>query len=236
MEMKISFVETNYMIGWTSKYTDATMIIATKFKSSRNNMQQLNKFKEIWIDNGAYESGVNNPINFTKAIKKQLQLANKLKDNHQVFLILPDVLLNYYDTSIAFFRYFNQFKENEHPNINFVGVIQGTTTKDVYNMCNIYKSNNIKYIGIPKKMRELPQYFDLECQIIEYYKPEYIHYLGFVEQDKTDDLLLQGIHSMDTKHPIKMSIVSNDNDYFDMIVNRSDVESRIEKFIKEMKQ
>ena len=233
--MKTAFVETNNMIGWTAKFTDTTMLIATQFKPSRGNMQQLDKFNEIWIDNGAYEAGVDNKVNFTKAIQKQLKLANKLSATHKVFIILPDVLLNHHETAIAFYKYIDRIKENIINSTQLVGVIQGTTLSEINSICRMYEDNNIKYIGIPKKMRESINYNVYKHAILDEYKPQYIHYLGFVEND-LNDKLLPHIHSIDTKYPIKLALQDtiipfNDVSYFNKIPMKRYIDYHVERFV-----
>ncbi len=234
--MKIAYVETNNMIGWTAKFTNTTMLIATQFKPSRYNMQQLSRFDEIWIDNGAYEAGIDNKINFTKAIRKQLKLASKLSATHKVFIILPDVLLNHHETATASYKYIDRIKENIINNTQLVGVIQGTILSEITSICRMYKDNNIKYIGIPKKMRESPNYTLFRHAILQEYEPSHIHYLGFVENDLNDKLLYE-VHSIDTKYPIKLALQDmiiqfDDVSYFDKVAEKHYVEYHVERFMK----
>lgn len=233
--MKIQFVETNNMIGWTSEYTSSTMVIATLFQLKRDNIKQLERFGYVWIDNGAYEAGLNGQISFNNSIRKQIQLAKKLQHIHRTFLVLPDVLLDYNKTINAYFRYINKIRENVPSNTTLVGVIQGVNNNEIESMCRTYKSNGIKYIGIPKKMREMPDYNNFKYVIKRYYNPRWIHYMGFVPNDLHDDMICE-IHSMDTKHPInnalkRENISFNNTTYFDTVPSKFLVKRETESFI-----
>ena len=225
------YVEPNNMIGWTSKYTDSTMIISTKVYLSKYNTQQiLQKFENIWIDNGEYEAHTIDKlkkISYNSIIKRQLKVTQSMCANDkQIYFILPDKMYNIVETIGLYYKYKNIINKftSQHNNITQVFVLQATSPilvdwafSHINN--NFNNDKNIGMFAIPKKIRELNNWNELKLAILGYITPDKIHYLGFTSGDVHDDII-DKIHSLDTKHPIKhilgdYVLESNDSEYIE---------------------
>ncbi|MEM3265639.1 MAG: hypothetical protein QXH07_06775 [Thermoplasmata archaeon] len=228
---KFMFVEPNFMVGWTAKYTDSVMLESTKIRADAYAISQINAFKNIWINNGEYEAFLSKSHqlvyihpSYAKIIQKQIQLAQTFsRMGKRIYFIIPDKMYNAMATTELFYAYSSIIADkldlNNNKNIKLVLVVQASSPKDAEIMLNrigkpakYYKATKISIFAVPKKVRELNNWNEIKNAILKNVPLKQIHYLGFTQND-VHDSVFNKIHSISTKYPIKKAINSALKDY-----------------------
>jgi hypothetical protein len=242
--MQLQIVEPQPMLGISKKVTNSTLIVPTVLNINDAYVISRN-FKEVWIDNGAFEAGIKNSIQFKKVIDTQIIWSNKLIElGCKVYFIRPDVLMDCQKTIDEVTKY-EKYVERELGNRAFmVSVLQFETVTELNKITKFYNNNVVTdMFAFPIRVRE-NVYRTMGFNLYGYLdslgvKQKRLHNLGFSLMDLSNEGFFH-CHSMDTSYPLKRLAVklslggdnSRPKNYFKLKLDRAKSQRYIHTFKK----
>ena len=247
--MNIQIVEPTKCIGYSSKVTNTTLGIASQL--SFNDFDAFNDYKELWIDNGAFESGVANEVSkYMNVIDRQILIANSHQQHvkhAKTFFALPDIACDYRGTINLYNKYIFHIKNNLDEDIELVGIPQGKTLEEYTKSIEFFIENNVRYFGFSCLDRRwmYDKFPVVDDDMFDWFQDmvnvsyNNIHVLGFELEDLQYPAFYK-CNSFDTSYPIKLLMLNKQlgedgrrpKDYFKREVEKHEVIWAVKQFKK----
>ena len=240
-------VEPTRCIGSSSSVTNTTLAIASVLPPQ--DYSKFAVFKELWVDNGAFEIGVGQQVDFDIVLDKQIAIANRHAElGLTTFFSMPDAAGNGAATIRLFHQYYNYVTDHLNDRVALVGIPQGSNLNEYWHCANILAGNNIEWWGLScldrRWIYKTAYYSNPEHDIFEDFftelcvNPKMVHCLGF----ELDDIERPGFfkcNSFDSSYSLKCLATNRrfgqdakrPENYFDLCFTEDLIKTQVTNFI-----